>query len=171
MNTPPTQAPSARSRRRRSSPWWSRPSVQAVSPRSSPVPSRPAGRMRDPRGLLGAVASVRRLGRQCRRPLAAGGTGGHRRIPHGPGGGAGLSTVRQTGSFCPQVTSSGQKTGCANRDFVVWTSGGNANVSSVVGRVKPMSKARDNRELYRILPKQKRPSTRSTGSLALDSHR
>ena len=46
MNTPPTQAPSARSRRRRSSPWWSRPSVQAVSPRPSPVPSRPAGRMR-----------------------------------------------------------------------------------------------------------------------------
>ena len=71
----------------------------------------------------------------------------------------------------PRVTSGGQKTGFANRDFVVWTSGGNANVSSVVGRVKPMSKARDNRELYRILPKQKRPSTRSTGSLALDSHR
>ena len=71
----------------------------------------------------------------------------------------------------PRVTSAHRNTCCANRDFVVWTSGGNANVSSVVGRVKPMSKARDNRELYRILPKQKRPSTRSTGSLALDSHR
>ena len=40
----------------------------------------------NPKGLLGAVASVRGLGLGCRRPLAAGGTGGHRRIPHGPGG-------------------------------------------------------------------------------------
>ncbi len=37
----------------------------------------------NPKGLLGAVASVRGLGRRCRRPLAASGTGG-RRIPHGP---------------------------------------------------------------------------------------
>ena len=88
-----------------------------------------------------------------------------------PPGGEGLSSTVGGRGPAPRVTSGGQKTGCPNRNFVVWTSGGNANVSSVVGRVKPMSKARDNRELYRILPKQKRPSTRSTGSLALDSHR
>ena len=41
----------------------------------------------------------------------------------------------------------------------------------VGGRVKPLSKARGDRELYRILPKQQRPSTRSTGPLPLASHR
>ena len=71
----------------------------------------------------------------------------------------------------PRVTSGSQKTGCANRDIVICTSGSSANVSPGWGRVKPLSKARDDSELYRILPKQQRPSTRSTGPLPLDSHR
>ncbi len=45
-----------------------------------------------------------------------------------------------------------------------------ARTSAPVGG-EPLSKARDNRELYRILPKQQRPSTRSTGPLPSDSHR
>ena len=70
-----------------------------------------------------------------------------------------------------RLTSGGQNTGCANRDIVVCTAGSGANFSPGWGRVKPLSKARDNRELYRILPKQQRPSTRSTGPLPSDSHR
>ena len=75
---------------------WSPPG-RSSSPRPSPVPSRPVGRMRPERPTR-AVASVRGLGRRCRRPPAAGCTGGRRLIPRGPGGGAGLATVRQTGS-------------------------------------------------------------------------
>ena len=79
----------------------------------------------------------------------------------------------QTGPFCPPtgITSGSQNTGFANRDIVVCTSGSSANVSPGWGQVKPLSKARDDRELCRILPKQQRPSTRSTGPLPLDSHR
>ena len=84
----------------------------------------------------------------------------------------GLATVRHLGSvLSPGLRSGSQKTGCANRDIVVCTSGGNADVSRGLGRVKPLSKAGDDRELYRILPKQQRPGTRSTGPLPLHSHR
>ena len=74
-----------RSRNRRSSPWRTTPGVRASL----------SGRRRyrlgqlvgfNPKGLIGAVASVRGLGRRCRRSLAAGIAGGRRRIPHGPGG-------------------------------------------------------------------------------------
>ena len=49
---------------------WSPPG-RSSSPRPSPVPSRPVGRTR-PERTTRAVASVRGLGRRCRRPLAAG---------------------------------------------------------------------------------------------------
>ena len=65
----------------------------------------------NPKGLLGAVASVRGLGRQCRRPLAAGGTGGHRRIPHGPGRAGRRSCNGAAGGVrsVPRVTSGSQQ--------------------------------------------------------------
>ena len=64
--------------------------------RPSPVPSRPTGC--DSKGLLGAAASVRGVGRRCRRPLATGCTGGRRRIPHVPGGGSRFFRSWQTGA-------------------------------------------------------------------------
>ena len=33
------------------------------------------------------------------------------------------STIGGRGPFCPPVTSGGQKTGCPNRNFTVWTTG------------------------------------------------
>ena len=123
MNTPPTQAPSARSRRRRSSPWWSRPSVQAVSPRPSPVPSRPAGRMRPEGPTRGSGVSsppgpTMPASPGCRR---------HRWTPPNTSrplvGEPVFPRCGRRGSFCPQVTAGGQKTGCANRNLHVWTTG------------------------------------------------
>ena len=64
--------------------------------RPLPVPSRPTGC--DSKGLLGAVALVRGVGRRCRCPLATGCTGGRRRIPHVPGGGSRFSRSWQTGA-------------------------------------------------------------------------
>ena len=48
--------------------------------------------------------------------------------------------------------------------------GSSPNVSPGWGRVTPLIKARYDRDLYRIPPKQQRPRTRSTGPLPLDSH-
>ena len=75
----------------------------------------------DPKGLLGAVASVRGLGRRCRRPLAPGCTGRRRRIPHGPDGeGARILPWCGRGAvLSPGLRPAQRKTGCANRIFNV----------------------------------------------------
>ena len=140
------------SRSRRSSPWRTTPGVRAVSLRPSPVPSRPDWSDSTRRAYSG----------QWRQFVARADDVGVPWLPAAPVDfaeyltalmrrGAGITTVRQTGSvLSPGLRPAVRRPVLRTATSTLWASGSRANVRPDWGRVKPMKKLVINLYLSRV---------------------